>query len=110
MRKFLLTFGVVAVPFVAQAPTVFTPEQQVTIIDDSVSRGTIVVEESVPQPPLQLNTTVKQELDSYHVVKEWGRYKVINVDNVLEVPEFFKRKSEAVEFAKTMNGIQLISN
>ena len=107
MRKFLLTFGVVAVPFVAQAPTTFIAEvneQPAIAIEEPV------VEESIAKPTLQLNTTVEPELDSYHVVKEWGRYKVINVDNVLEIPEFFKRKSEAVEFAKTMNGVQLISN
>lgn len=100
MRKFLLTWGVLAVPFVAHAPTAFTPEV----------KEEVVIEETLPEPTLQVNTTVKQELDSYHVVKEWGRYKVINVDNVLEVPEFFRRKSEAVEFANSMNGIQLISN
>jgi len=103
MRKFLLTWGILAVPFVAQAPTMFEPPAE---------EGKVVIEEKQPEPSLQINKNVEKEpeVDSYHVVKSWGRYKVVNVDDVLEVPEFFRRKSEAVEFANTMNRVQLISN
>ena len=55
------------------------------------------------EPEVMINTDIEHKDDSYYVVKTWGRYKVINVDDVLEVPEFFRRKSEAIEFAKNMN-------
>ena len=97
MKKFLLTFSVLVIPFIAQAPTMFENKAEPMALQAKIE----------VEPKIVINTVEEQPVeDSYHVVKEWGRYKVINVDDVLEVPEFFRKKSEAVEFAKDMNNSQ----
>ena len=97
MKKFLLTFSVLVIPFIAQAPTMFEDKAEPMALQAKID----------VEPKIVINTVEEQPVeDSYHVVKECRRYKGINVDDVLEVPEFFRRKSEAVEFAKDMNKSQ----
>ena len=93
MRKLLIIISILIIPFIAQAPEMFKNTGK------SVDLATKIKIE----PEVMINTDIEHKDDSYYVVKTWGRYKVINVDDVLEVPEFFRRKSEAIEFAKNMN-------
>lgn len=87
MKKYILAAILCVIPF-----TIYAPE---TSTDDEV-----IVVESIPISTEKLYST---EQSPYIVVKDWGKYKVINLNNALWIPTFFKRKHEAEKYADDMN-------
>ena len=86
MKKYIFAAILCVIPF-----SVYAPE---------ASDTTIVETEFVP---VQTDTLYSTEQSPYVVVKDWGKYKVINLHNALWTPTFFKRKTEAEKYADDMN-------
>jgi hypothetical protein len=87
MKKYILAAILCVLPFTVYAPNNDKNEE-------------VVVAETAP---INFDTFYSTEESPYVVVKDTGRYKVINLHNVLFIPQFYKRKVEAELNADRLN-------
>lgn len=87
MKKYIIAAILCVMPFTVYAPN--TNQSEVT-----------VAQEFVPVSTEHLYST---EHSPYVVVKDWGKYKIVHLDDALWTPLFFKRKKEAEKHADNLN-------
>lgn len=87
MKKYIIAAILCVLPFTAYAPSMATNEA-------------IVAQELSPVSTEHLYST---EHSPYVVVKDWGKYKIVHLDDALWTPLFFKRKKEAEKHADNLN-------
>lgn len=85
MKKYILAAILCVLPF-----TVYAPEAE----------EVITVNE---KQEINFSNFYSTEESPFIVVKDKGRYKIINIHNVLFIPQFYKKKVEAELVADTMN-------
>ena len=87
MKKYIIAAILCVLPFTVYAPSI--TEEEITVVEETTSINTDYLYSTEHSP--------------YVVVKDWGKYKVIHLDDALWTPLFFKRKHEAEKYADNLN-------